>query len=266
MTRKAPLNRPVHGERPEAPPAPPKVSKRTLGGDQNAEAPPTPPAKARGNQNRRAASDVLVRQVLELVLLDRTFEAEAALRELNAARRHGLNHRHRQQIERIEQYFQQVSGRPAWPGNFQPGQLIHFRDVLGQLCECVPLAKLLDDLKAEAGGRNSLLYFISTEQGKRASRWEMLALKEKEEQHERDKLKWQAESVAAYERLFGKTGPAEIPSWVVLLEDERRRIEHLMPLTQDRSQRVEMEQRLEFIKKRVQNWEQTQSRPPLPPP
>lgn len=220
----------------------------------------SPPSSARagGNVDR-------IRRIVELILLDDTFEAEAVLRELNAAKRHGLNHRHSRQIQRIEQYFEQVSGRKPWPVDFQPGQLIHFRDVIGLILKTVPLSRLLDDLKTGAMGKNSLLYFLSTEQGKRSSRWEMLALVVKQERHEADKLKYKAEAKLAYERIFGAGGQAK-PSWIVKLEDERRQKEFLLQQTHNRDERVELEQRLEFIKKRVLGWEQSQNRRPLTSP
>lgn len=213
--------------------------------------------------------DARLRQVIELLLLGRPLEAEAKLRELNAARRHVLQHRHQQQIGRIEQYFRQHAGREPWPENFQPGQLIHFREVLGGLLDTVPLKLLLEDLKTECGDKQSLLYFLSTDQGKRASRWEMLAVLERERQIEAEKQKFRQEAVAAYERIFGAAGPVK-PSWVVKLEDERKQIRHLMPVTTDEGERMRMKTRLEFLDFRLGQWEKKQNDkqrtdPPFPP-
>lgn len=212
---------------------------------------------AGGAGSRRAADDSLIKRVLELVLLGLTVEAEAALRELNAARRHGLNHRHSQQIRRIEEYFRQHAGRPAWPENFQPGQLIHFRDILGGLLECAPLRVYLEDLKAECGDKQSLLYFVSTEQGKRASRWEMLALRHREEQHEQEKQRFAAEATEAYARLFPVVAELGKPSWVVKLEDEAKRLERLLPLlkAEETAMKMEMRERLGMIRSRLAHWQ-----------
>lgn len=208
---------------------PPKVAKPTLGGDQ-------------------------IKRVIELLLLADSFQAEAVLREVNAARRHGLNHRHGTQIQRIEGYFREHSGRPPWPTDFQPGQLIHFREVLGGLLECAPLKTYLEDLKATCHERNSLLYYLSTEQGKRASRWEMLALDHKLAQHEAQKQKFALEAKEAYLKLFGTQVPGK-QAWVVKLEDELKQVEHLLPLTQDESKKREMRERAEFIRQRIAKFQ-----------
>lgn len=183
------------------------------------------------------------RHVIELLLLGHTLEAEAKLRELNAARRHGKQHRHGVQIARIEQYFRQTAGREPWPADFKPGQLIHFRELLGGLLDEMPLRQLLEDLKAEAVGKQSLLYFLSTDQGRRASRWEMLLCDWRERQLAEDKARWHAEAVAAYEQLFPTIGELGRPSWVIRLEDELKQLEHLLPLTTDSAARREMQQR-----------------------
>ena len=224
-----------------------------MSGVSAANTPPTPPAKARGNLD-----DARTRTIIELLLLGRPLEAEARLRELNAARRHGLQHRHKFQIERIESYFRQHAGRDPWPANFQPGQLIHFREVLGGLLDTVPLKLLLEDLKAECGDKQSLLYFLSTEQGKRASRWEMLAVDCRERQIEAERQKFRREAVLAYERIFGAEGPVK-PSWVVKLEDEAKQIRHLIPLTTNEGSLAEMRQRLGFIRTRLEHWEHIQN-------
>lgn len=194
-----------------------------------------------------------IREILLRLLLHDTFAAEALLRDYNAARRHGLNHRHGQQIRRLEQYFSQHAGRPAWPPGFQPGQLIHFREILGGLLTMAPLKIFLEDLKGEAGLRQNLLYFLSTEQGKRASRWEMLALDHKRGQYEQDKARWAKESREAYDRMFGAEVSGQ-PSWITRLADEARQLEHLLPLVTEDSARAEMRQRLGQIQRRLAEW------------
>ncbi len=200
--------------------------------------------------------DAAIREVIWELLRLETFAAEARLREINAARRHGLQHRHGQQIRRIEEYFERCAGRGAWPADFQPGQLIHFREVLGGLLSMAPLRIYLDDLKADAGVRRSLLYYLSTEQGKRASRWEMLALAHKQTEYESEKARWAEEAKSAFARIFGDEGSGK-PAWVQRLEDEARQLEHLLPLTVGDAERAEMRQRLGFIKRRLRDAKRT---------
>lgn len=140
-------------------------------------------------------------RVVELLLSGQVRAAEVLLREWLASQDYLLAHSRSVQIRRVESYFREQSGKPPWPADFSSGDLIHWRGQLGGILSDVPLARLLDDLKGSARGRQNLLYYLSAEKGKRASRWEMLLCDYRVERWEAAKKQERADAEKFFEEL-----------------------------------------------------------------
>lgn len=162
-------------------------------------------------------------RIMELVIEGRLAEAEVRLREELASVEYHAMHAQGRAISRIEQVYGQITKRDPWPADFRPSERIHWRGKLGIILSVVPLPRLLEDLSKTALPTRNLLYYLSAERGKRASRWEMLLCTVREEQHTKDKEQERKDA----ERFFA-AGQVALPAvkraepdWVARLKVER---------------------------------------------
>jgi hypothetical protein len=250
----------------KAPPLNPPAKRRETG----AETPLDPPVNG-GKKKRPALStarrkdDETLRRVVGEVLLRNTVEAEAILRTFNECKGQLAKHQHGQQIERVEEYFKQQTGHEPWPERIPDGMLMHFRGKIGMVLNRVKLARLLEDIKAAKEVKN-LIYFLSTDSGKKASRWEMLMVEAREEELVRNKALERAEMQVAWERIFGgkdeggrmkdETKKVE-PTWVIRQKAERDNLIYLNKAGASTTNYHENKQRISDINRRLQHWDKT---------
>ncbi|MDD5088703.1 MAG: hypothetical protein PHI18_07895 [bacterium] len=95
--------------------------------------------------------------VIRELMLGQTRTALARLKEIAAEEEFRLSHARRNQIARVEAVFRVEAGRPAWPADLSPSDLIHWRGTLGGLLAELPLGRVIEDLTATAqsGGGNA---------------------------------------------------------------------------------------------------------------
>jgi hypothetical protein len=160
--------------------------------------------------------------------------AEIELRELIAEESFWAQSSKSRQISRVEEVFRALTRRSPWPENFRAAERIYWRGRLGGILMGVPLGRLIDDLKATAAGRQNLLYYLISEGGTRASRWEMLLCQCREQEWRREKQQ-EARDAARFfgenagrgsARLCGTTGTLnDEADWVNDLRQELRLVE-----------------------------------------
>ncbi|MDD5089059.1 MAG: hypothetical protein PHI18_09735 [bacterium] len=165
--------------------------------------------------------------VIRALMLGQTRTGLARLREIAAEDEFRLTHARRNQIARVEAVFQREAKRSAWPADLSSADLIHWRGTLGGLLGELPLARVIDDLQATAQGKQSLIYYLSSEGGKRASRWEMLLCEHREKEWQEAKVhEGQMAKRRMAELMGGHTGPplpeTMLPEWVQRLRLEKR--------------------------------------------
>lgn len=197
------------------------TGKPPRGGGQRSEPPPPRAAAA------SPMTDALW-EIVKLLVLGQVREGEVKLRELLAGQDIYYRHRHGQQIVRVEQYFRDVNGRSPWPLDMTPQDRQYWQGKLGGLLSELPLARILADLKANPGKQN-LVYFLSTDRGARASRWEMLLVTHREEAWQAAKTKEKQDAA----RFFGQDPLPVQPvqaEWIDKLALELRAVEFALTL------------------------------------
>ena len=117
-------------------------------------------------------------------------------------------HSHAKQIQRVEQVFSQISGRPPWPQDATTQQLNSWRGIIGGILHEWPLAKAIDDLNATAREVRDLRYYIISDGGERASRWDMALCTHRE-------IEWQKRKSeeAQQAREFFEGAPIQTPPY-----------------------------------------------------
>jgi len=165
-------------------------------------------------------------RVIRELMLGNCRTGLARLRELVAEDEARQSHAKGRQIMRVEEVFRKEARNEPWP-SMPPGDRIHWRGVLGGLLNELPLARVIEDLQATAAGKKSLIYYLSSAGGTRASRWEMLLCRFREEEWQQEKAR-EKQQANEFFRHFGNQTPlpeAMLPEWVRRLKIERQAIE-----------------------------------------
>ncbi len=161
--------------------------------------------------NERAAVPAAILRCFRLLLDGHTRAAEAVLREYHYEKSYWAQHRQAGAVARVEAVFRQCAGTEPWPSDLSDQHRQFWRLKLAGLLVELPVALVIDDLKATAAGKGSLIYYMSSDRGTRASRWEMLLCDHREAEWQKVK---QEEKEAAKSFDLGGLAKKVDPDWV----------------------------------------------------
>lgn len=154
--------------------------------------------------------------------------ALALLRALLRDDEYRIAKRYTKAIARVKCEFERLNECTAYPLDFSSQDRLYWDGMIGYCIEAVGVGPLIDDLRAAAGGKWNILYFLMAEKGKRTSRWDGLIIRKEEEKREREKAEYAAGGEAMMKQLGeilgGKAMKRVDPDWVRRLELEQEEI------------------------------------------
>lgn len=90
----------------------------------------------------------------------------------------GLLKRYRRAVDRIAAHFRDSFFRSPWSSEWSPDKIQEHRQIIAWFCHefgsAGPLIADITDVREKGHSPRSLLYFIVTDRGRRASRWDKL--------------------------------------------------------------------------------------------